>query len=79
MWTPSVQYDDYWFRLQYDPQTARFEDISPLLLDPSSSESLTSCRICEYLDQKAKGGPVIADNGFILNGENYHVTSNYYF
>ena len=52
MWTPSVQSDDYWFRLQYDPETARFEDISALLLKPSSSESLNSCRICEHFSKQ---------------------------
>ena len=75
MWTPSVQSDDYWFRLQYDPETARFEDISALLLKPSSSESLNSCQICEHFSQQnAKSVPLIADNGFTLNGEHYQVT-----
>ena len=52
MWTPSVQSDDYWFRLQYDPETAIFEDISALLLKPSSSESVNSCRICEHFSKQ---------------------------
>jgi hypothetical protein len=73
MWTPSVQSDDYWFRLKYDTQTARFEDITPMLLEPSTNKSLESCLICDYFRQNEKRGPRITDNGFTFNGENYQV------
>jgi hypothetical protein len=78
MWTPSASKQDesgFWFRLQYDTETARFEDISPVLLDPTSGDGLKSCcKICKKFLQKSNSDvPQVTDDGFVLNNENYQV------
>ena len=76
MWTPSAKQDEsgFWFRLQYDTETARFEDISPILLDPTSSDALNGCKICKnFVKMSNSDFPQVTDDGFVLKDENYQV------
>jgi len=82
-WTPSDDLGeyDYWYRLQYDPETARFEEIFPTLLTGLSEidNIKGDCKICQALEIKAKKSvPTKSGNGFVLDGENYEVFFEYY-
>lgn len=78
MWTPSSKENldddtpDYWFRLQYDVETARFEDISQILLNPI--DDCSSCRICKNLQRKLDlEVPKLVEDGILWRGEKYRI------
>ena len=66
------------FLLQYDTETARFEAVSPVLLDPTS-EKFDECLICRnFVRMSEKNVPRLTENGFVFEDEKYQVTENFY-
>ena len=68
-------FNEKYFYLQYDTETARFEDISPVLLNPTTpSSGFKNCQICLQVSNEGnKNIPKKLKNGFILNDKKYQV------
>ena len=63
----------HFFLLQYDTETARFEAVSPVLLDPTSEKSAGTLSKCPK-----KNVLRLTENGFVFEDEKYQVTENFY-